>query len=442
MKTEDMKKEELIEELEKVKNDLEYKKFLIDKNPVGLTISTIEGKVISVNPAILKFFGIDTEEEFLNYPAEDYWVDPNDRKKMIEIIKEKGEIKDYESKLKTKDGTLRWALLSFIAMKDSAGRNSIVGSFEDIDERKKAEKEAMWNIAVLDASNKFLLRSLTCETEKDVAKNYLQAAEELTGSKFGFMGELNEKNTYDTISISNPGWKECKMPESDAIRLLYDMELRGIWAVVLASGESLIANEPSSHPASVGTPKGHPPITSFLGVPFKQNGKTFGMIALGNKEGGYDERDQQAIEKLSDSFIQAYMRRRSVKRELVGDMFRDLQNVGQLSERTMFKVGETLSKRIKSEKLNEFLNAYNAMGFGELRLLEEIKEQGRWVFVGNKLVEFKSGFNKPTCNYTLGFLCGAISSTSAGVDVAGIEIECQSVGDELCSFVIQIKEEK
>jgi len=139
-------------------------------------------------------------------------------------------------------------------------------------------------------------------------------AEKLTGSKFGFIGEVNAAGRFDTIAISNPGWDACKLPHSEATRLLENMEIRGIWGSVLKKERSQIVNEPTSHPDSVGTPQGHPQITSFLGVPLKQAGKTIGMIGLANRESGYEQSDRDAIEALSVAFVEALMRKRAEKK--------------------------------------------------------------------------------------------------------------------------------
>ena len=49
----------------------------------------------------------------------------------------------------------------------------------------------------------------------------------------------------------------------------------------------MIVNDPAADPDSVGKPEGHPPITSFLGVPLREAGRSVGMIALANSPKGY-----------------------------------------------------------------------------------------------------------------------------------------------------------
>ena len=161
---------------------------------------------------------------------------------------------------------------------------------------------------ITEAIHEILERSLTCENERDVARTTLEVAERLTGSAFGFIGEFNQDGLVDGMTISDPGWKACRLPESEADSALLNMKLRGIWAKVLTQTGSQIVNDPASDPDSVGTPDGHPELTSFLGVPLLKKGEAFGLIALANKETGYDETDRTTVESLAVAFTEALMR--------------------------------------------------------------------------------------------------------------------------------------
>jgi len=190
----------------------------------------------------------------------------------------------------------------FVKPITEAGYVNLYG--RDITERKRTEEE-------LKGINKVFGEAITCETEEQLGKTCLAVAEQLTGSKFGFIAELNQAGRLDTIAISDPGWDECKMPRAEAVKLLKNMETRSFWGRVLKDDRSLIVNDPTTHPDRIGTPKGHPRIASFLGVPLRHAEKTIGVIALANKEPGYSLADQQTVETLSVAVVEALMRKRA-----------------------------------------------------------------------------------------------------------------------------------
>jgi signal transduction histidine kinase len=181
-------------------------------------------------------------------------------------------------------------------------------------QRGQMEHEFHGRSALLEAINRVFREELTCESEADVARVCLAVAEELTGSRFGFLGELNEQGRFDTIALSDPGFEACRVPETEAVILIRDMAIRGIWSKPISREASVIVNDPDRDPDRVGVPDGHPPITSFLGVPLKQAERTVGLIALANREGGYDERHQADIEALAAVFAEALYRKRAERR--------------------------------------------------------------------------------------------------------------------------------
>jgi PAS domain S-box-containing protein len=269
-------------------------------------------KYCYVNPAVTTITGY-TQEELLVMHFWDF-VHPD----FEELVKERGFARQrgeplpsrYEVKIVNKCGETRWVDVSVTSIKFKGVPAGLVALL-DITERKRAEEKVLRQSAVLDAINKVLLETLTCETDEEVACTCLAFAEALTGSKFGFIGEVNQQGRFDTIALSDPGWDECKMPKSNAALMIKGMEIRGFWGKVIKDEQSLIVNIPASHPESVEIPEGHPQLNSFLGVPLKHEGKTFGMIGLANRSPGYDMTDQKDIENLSVAFVEALKRKRA-----------------------------------------------------------------------------------------------------------------------------------
>jgi PAS domain S-box-containing protein len=277
----------------------------------SLVLLNPDGTMVSANKATLDLLGYE-ERELIGQPAEKIFGKELREGRVLEEVLEKGLVSNYEMTFHPKEGKAIPVFFSCSAIKNKEGANvGIVAISRDITQRKEAEERVLRQSAQLDGINKVLREALRYETDEGVAKVCLDVSQELTGSKMGFIGEVNRAGRFDTIALSDPGWEACRMPKSEAAVMIRDMEIRGLWGKVLKEGQSLIANDPSSHPDRVGIPPGHSPLTSFLGVPLKQAGRTIGMIALANKESGYDMGDQQVMETLSVSFVEALSRKRA-----------------------------------------------------------------------------------------------------------------------------------
>ncbi|HOP06451.1 MAG TPA: PAS domain S-box protein [candidate division Zixibacteria bacterium] len=211
------------------------------------------------------------------------------------------------------------------------GEVEIVSCIEHDNETSDRESLVNSDSDLLTAANKVLTESLKAESVEEVANLCLEVAEKVTGSSFGFIGELNDNNLLDTVAVSNPGWEACSIDRSSAVRMLNNMKLRGLWANPLKHGCTLMTNEPSSHPDSIGVPKGHPGITTFLGVPIFRGEESVGVIALANKPGGYNGQDARIIEKLSPVFCAVLDRKKQqiALEKAHASLRRDFSNVQQ-----------------------------------------------------------------------------------------------------------------
>ena len=323
MKDEDKTKEQLIDELvglrqrigeaEALRGSEEIYRSLYSSMSEGVSLheiiynesgEAVDYKILDVNPSYEIITCLDRETAIGKKASEFYGTGNPPYMDIYAKVAATGQPASFETYFPPMDKHFSISVFS-------PRRGQFATIFSDITKRKQVEEQLRRQGGVLEAINKVLLETLTCETEEDVAGTCLAMAEELTSSKFGFIGEVNESERFDTIALSNPGWDACKIPESNAAVIIKNMEMRGIWGSVLKDEQSYIVNDPASHPERVGTPDGHPPITSFLGVPLKHAGRTIGMMGLANKESGYDLTDQQAVETLSVGFVEALMRKRN-----------------------------------------------------------------------------------------------------------------------------------
>ncbi|PRC49301.1 histidine kinase, partial [Mycobacterium sp. ITM-2017-0098] len=63
-------------------------------------------------------------------------------------------------------------------------------------------------------------------------------------------------------------------------------EGRGVLGVLIADPKPIRLEDISAHPASVGFPPNHPPMSTFLGVPVRIRDEVFGNLYLTEKIGG------------------------------------------------------------------------------------------------------------------------------------------------------------
>jgi PAS domain S-box-containing protein len=356
-------------------------------------------ELMYITPAYERVWGRPVENLYTDPASWMESVHPEDRERVTAAFEQQmqGESTTNEYRIVWPDGSIRWIRDSTLPIRNEAGEAyRTVGVLEDSTERKQAEEQILRQNAILGAVNRVFEEALTCETDKEVALTFLFAAETLTGSEFGFVGEVNEHGRLDTVALSDPGWDACRIPQSDAVVMIEDMEIRGYWGRTIADGRSLIVNAPARHPDSVGIPEGHPSITSFLGVPLREAGGTIGMIALANKEGGYDWGDQRAIEALTTAFVEALMRKRAevaLQTERASLAQRVAERTAELSTAN-FELTKALRARDEflaavSHELRTPLNAilglsealleevYGPLGEKQRRSLSTIEKSGR-----------------------------------------------------------------
>ena len=132
----------------------------------------------------------------------------------------------------------------------------------------------------------------------------LEALLDLTGSEYGFVGEVLRDEQGDpflrSYAVTNIGWNE-------EMRALYEQyittgmdfrNLNTLFGHVLKTRETLIANDAESHPSAGGLPPGHPPLKSFAGIVVTQGEEMIGMCGLANRPGGYSPELVQMLRPL------------------------------------------------------------------------------------------------------------------------------------------------
>ena len=124
-------------------------------------------------------------------------------------------------------------------------------------------------------------------------------------SQFGFIAEVlySEENTpyVNMLAMSNIAWDK----QSEAAYTQYKTQgmkfsnLNTLFGATLTTGKPIISNSPATDMRATGTPKGHPALTAFLGIPIFKNSQPVAILGLANKKEGYSEADIDSLKPIT-----------------------------------------------------------------------------------------------------------------------------------------------
>jgi signal transduction histidine kinase len=139
-------------------------------------------------------------------------------------------------------------------------------------------------------------RSVLAESELEtILDRVLDAAREFTGARYAALGVLDggrrELERFLTVGI-----------DQDTRRALGDPPRgHGVLGELIREPKPLRLPDVGAHPRSYGFPIGHPPMTTFLGVPIVVHGEAWGNLYLTDKdEGEFTDDDEAAIVMLAE----------------------------------------------------------------------------------------------------------------------------------------------
>ena len=111
----------------------------------GIYQTSPSGRFLSANPALARILGYESPEELMGAIYDigtQMFMDPNRRKEFTERIQRRGEIIDFVSKIRRRDGRIIWVTENArIVLDDDDNLICYEGSLEDITLRKKAEDQ-------------------------------------------------------------------------------------------------------------------------------------------------------------------------------------------------------------------------------------------------------------------------------------------------------------
>jgi signal transduction histidine kinase len=127
-----------------------------------------------------------------------------------------------------------------------------------------------------------------------VLRRIVEAAVTLVDARYGALGVVDRDGQLaDFIPVG--------LDEAIIAGIDHWPEGRGLLGLLISDPRPVRRADIASHPQSSGFPAGHPPMTSFLGVPIRIRDEVYGNLYLTEKRGGaaFDEEDETLVTALS-----------------------------------------------------------------------------------------------------------------------------------------------
>lgn len=137
--------------------------------------------------------------------------------------------------------------------------------------------------------------AITSELTLDkVLQQIVDSLRDLVHAQYAALGVSDQGGTLTTFVHSG-------MDESVVSGMPHLPRGAGLLGAIIKEKRPIRVARISDDPRSVGFPKGHPPMASFMGVPLVMGGQTLGNLYLTNKDGGveFSSADQELVEMLA-----------------------------------------------------------------------------------------------------------------------------------------------
>jgi signal transduction histidine kinase len=178
----------------------------------------------------------------------------------------------------------------------------IFGQLASLQGRDRANTDRLRQLAValeqkrkqLQAVNSAGL-ALTSELDRDeVLQRVADQARAVANAKYAALGVFNDEGTLETFTTSG-------ISQEERARIGPLPRGLGLLGHLQQERKPLRLRDLHEHPSSIGFPKNHPPMSSFLGTPIVLRGEPLGNLYLTEKQGAeeFTADDAEALETLA-----------------------------------------------------------------------------------------------------------------------------------------------
>ncbi|SHK02300.1 PAS domain S-box protein [Rhodothermus profundi] len=107
---------------------------LFEHHVAGFYRTTVDGKILRVNPALAHMLGYDDPAELEGQPASMLYMEEADRVQFLEALRREGRLVNYEVRLRRKDGRVLWGLENVLLVQEPDGTECVEGTLINLTE--------------------------------------------------------------------------------------------------------------------------------------------------------------------------------------------------------------------------------------------------------------------------------------------------------------------
>src|SRR5919198_4563766 len=195
-------------------------------------------------------------------------------------------------------------------------------------------------------------RNVLSELDLDVVLDrVLETAAELTGARYAALGVLDEERRALARFLT-------RGVDEETHRAIGDLpQGRGVLGILIDNPHPLRLGDVGDHPRSVGFPPGHPPMSTFLGVPILLRGVAYGNLYLTEKEGAEDfsDEDEELVSLLASQAAVAIENARLY--ESATAWSRQLESLNEIGNALVGELDLARLLRLIADRLRELIQA-------------------------------------------------------------------------------------
>jgi two-component system NtrC family sensor kinase len=263
--------------------------------PIAMYRTTVAGRFVAGNAALVALLGAESFDQLLSIHAREIYADPSRRDWLIRRAEAGLPIPVEDLQIRRFDGDLRWVRVSSHSVRGEDGEIAYFeGVMEDVTTLHAVDAQLQRSNELLDTLTRMQDQYIAGADVGELFDGLLADLLTSTGSAYGFIAQLlhdHDGPFLRTWAMTDISWNETtrEMYARFGPRGMEFHNLDTLFGRVITDDAPVISNAPLTDPRASGRPDGHPPLDSFLGVPIRRGEKVTGIVALANREGGFDE---------------------------------------------------------------------------------------------------------------------------------------------------------